>query len=73
VLTRGGHDDNLSYTAGESRRVASLNPEWAKLLRLYFEKKMQNQNGWGSAQVVMCLLSRNEALGPIPGTSKKKI
>jgi hypothetical protein len=43
------HSFNPTCLGGESKRITSLRPGWAKLVRSYLKKKKKkkNQQGWG--------------------------
>jgi hypothetical protein len=41
------HAYNLSYSGNRSRRIESLKPPWAKLVRPYFKNKIRKR-GLGS-------------------------
>jgi hypothetical protein len=65
------HACNPSYSGGRSRRIMSLRPNWAKLVRSYLKNKNISKRAGGMAQVVECLPSIHKALGSIHSNVKQ--
>jgi hypothetical protein len=70
----GGHTHKTSRSRGRGRRIMSLKPVWAKLVRPYLKKKInKNKRAGNMDQVVGYLFERHWLQSPVLKTKQERV